>query len=71
MPEPLVTQRDYLEQIWRDEIVHTLHRNVWTQEQTRGSRHVAEFIWVRRGHRVEVVARARPQSPGRPQPART
>jgi hypothetical protein len=56
MPEH---ERDHLEEIWQGPLVHPLHRNVWTYVQTKGSRHMAEFIWVSRGRRVEVVARAR------------
>jgi hypothetical protein len=61
-----MTERDYLEQIWRQPIVHTCHINVWTCLE--GDKHLAPFIWASRGRLVAVVARARRQSPP---PART
>jgi hypothetical protein len=60
MPEH---ERACLEKIWQGPLVHPLHRNVWTYTQTKGSQHLAPFVWVRRGQRVEVVAKARPPRP--------
>jgi hypothetical protein len=49
MPE---NERAYLEEIWRGDIVHTLHINLWSR--VKRGRHLAPFIWVSRGRRVDV-----------------